>query len=378
MLGQTKHKSLIKILLILAILIVSIVVLYKPHFKIKFGGYDNLEWYNEAQERDTLEKIIDYKYYSGRYGPSAFFNPIQLFIWRYMTTHYEKSPFPYHLLSTLIHIINTIIVFFILRMFIKSNFFSFVATLSFAIYYLNFRTIEWIAAAITTGLATFFILSTFFLAIKYFQTKKRCFLILSLLIFFLGTFTKEYVVFTIPLLLAYYLIIQRKKVLKFVETDPFVLPYFMLSLPIILITLAKLNNSAIVNRWGGTNFGIHMFYRFIDFINYLITAIPVSFNIKMAIAMFILFSFPLLIYYGLRDKNLLFLVVWLIVFISIYIYSNFRNIYTLARYLYLPSIAWFGLLYYIAANIKNIKMKIVTSFCLINYTIIFNLFLILR
>ncbi len=376
--SQIKNNKTIRILLILLILIISITFLYKPHFESKFGGGDNLEWYQEVKERNTLEKIFDYKYYSGRFGPSSYFNPVQLLVWRYMVTHYDKNHYPYHLLCTLIHIINTIIVFFLLKTFIKNNFFSFGAALSFAIYYLNFETIGWISATITTGLAAFFILSTLFLSIKYFQTKNKFFYLSSLLTFAVGTFTKEYVVFVIPILLVYYLITQKKMVLKFIKTDLIFLPYLILSLPIILITFAKLNTSAIVTTWGGFNLGIHMFYRFTDFINYLITIVPVSFVIQIAVTAFILFSFPLLIYYGLKDKNLLFLTTWLVLLISIYIYSNFRDIYSLARYLYLPSVAWFGLLYYIAANVRNKKTKIITSFCLINYTIILNLFLILR
>ncbi len=376
--NQLKRNNILKIFIILAVLIISIAYFYQPHFKIKLEGGDNLEWYNEAQERDTLGKIFNYKYASGRLGPSTYFNPIQLLVWRYMVVNYGKDQLPYHILCVSIHIINTVIIFFLLNFFIKNKFFSFLAAESFALYYLNFKTIGWVAAAITTGVATFFILSTFSLAIKYFKTKKRFFLILSLLAFFPGTFAKEYVIFAFPILTAYYLIKQRERVLKFIKTDLVLLPYLCLSLPIILITSAKMKGSAIVNTWGGFNFGVHMFYRFIDFINHLITIVPVSFNIQIISATFILFSLPLLIYYGLRDKNLLFLTIWLALSISIYIYSNFRNIYTLDRYLYLPSIAWFGLLYYIIVNIKNLKIKIISSFCLINYTIILNLFLILR
>ena len=219
--SQIKNKKFLKILLILLILIISTIFVYRPIFKIKFGGGDNLEWYNEAQERYSFKKIIDYKYYSGRPGPSAYFNPVQLLVWRYMVVRYDKDPYPYHLLSLLIHIINIIIAFFLLKIFIKSNFFSFAATLSFELYYQNFKTIGWTAAGITTGLSLFFILSTIFLAIKYLQTKNKFFYFSSLLIFFVGTFVKEYVIFTIPLLLAYYLIIKREKILKIIKKDLF-------------------------------------------------------------------------------------------------------------------------------------------------------------
>lgn len=377
MFDQIKNNNILKTSLILLVLISSVVFLYNSDFKIKFISGDNLEWYNEAQERNTLTKILDFQYESGRPGPSSYFNPIQLLLWKYMINNYDQNYYPYYILCALIHLANVIIAFFLINKFIKNKFFSFLAALSFAIYYLNFKTIGWIAAAITTGLTAFFLLSIFFLTLKYFQTKNIFFYFSSLLIFFLGTFAKEAVLFVIPVLLFYYLINHRERVFKFIKTDLIFLPYLILSLPIILITFARLNNSALTNTWGGFNFGIHMFYRFIDLLNYLITVIPASFNIQVAITLLILLSFPVLIYYGLKDKNLLFLTVWLILLVSIYIYSNFRDIYSLDRYLYLPSIAWFALLYYIVSNIKNLKTKIISSFFLINYTIILNLLLIL-
>jgi len=377
MTNSIRKSDILKTSLILLVLISSVVFLFNPILKIKFGGGDNLEWYNEAKERNTIAKAFDFKYSSGRLGPSAFFNPIQLIIWQYMTTNYGKLPYPYHVLSIFIHLVNVIIVFFLADKFIKNKLFSFLAALSFGVFYLNFQTIGWIAAGIAWGLVAFCILTTLLLTIKYFQTKNIFFYFFSLLIFFLGTFIKEIVVFAVPVLLAYYFIILREKVLKFMKSDLVVLPYFILSLPIILITLVRLNKSAITNVWGGVNFGAHMFYRFIDFSNHLITIVPVSSNAQMVIMVFVLLFFPALIYYGLKDKKLLFISIWLFLSLSISIFQNFRDIYSLDRYLYLSSIAWFSLIYYIIANIKNLKIKIISSLFLINYTIVLNLFLIL-
>ncbi|MEK7664978.1 MAG: hypothetical protein AAB361_02450 [Patescibacteria group bacterium] len=378
MANQINKTDVLKTSLILLVLISSIIFLYSPHFKTKLGGYDVMELYREAQNRNTFKKIIDYKYFSQGGGPtSAYFNPVILLVWRQMATNYDKNHFFYHLLCTLIHIINTMIVFFLLKAFIKNNLFSFLATLSFTIYYLNFLTVGWIASGINQGLTIFLVLSALLSVIKYFQTKNTFFYFLSLLSFFLGTFTKEIAIFTIPILLAYYIIIQREKIFKFIKPDLILLPYLILSLPIILITFARMNGSAVITSFGGINFGAHMLYRFLDYVNYMITIIPASHIAKITLAMFILFLLPFLIYYGLRDKKLLFLTIWLALSIAIFIFSNFRDIYDLGRYLYLPSIAWFAMLYYIASNIKNLKTKIISSFFLINYTIVLNLFLIL-
>lgn len=378
MLDLNKQINILKIIIILIIIISFGAFLYRPHFDFKFGGGDNLEWYQEAKERNTIKKVWDFQYYSGRQGPSAYYNPLQLIIWQYMSNNYEKQHQPYHFLIILFHMANAIAFFFLVNKFIKNKFFSLLAALSFETYYLNFYAMAWIAGGICWGLIGLSMLSIFYLTIKYFETKNILLYLLSLLIFFIGTFIKEAIVFIVPMLLAYYLIKERRPIFKFIKKDLFILPYFILSLPIVLITLIRMKSSAIVNNWGGLNFGVHMFYKFIDFFNYLITIIPVSFGAQMAITTIVLIFLPLLIYYGFKkDKNLLFFSVWLILLILTYTFQNFRDIYTLGRYLYLPSIAWFALLYYMVSRIKNLKIKIISSFFLINYTIILNLFFVL-
>lgn len=374
--NQIKIKKIIEIILILAVLTASIIILYKPLFKYDLSGYDNMESYDEVRERNTFQKIINYKYYSGRLTQSSYYNPVQLLVWKYLSDHYEKNSFPYRLLCTIIHITNTIILFFLLKIFLKEKILTFFAALSFAISSFSFQTIGWIAAGIAWGLATFFILSTILLLIKYFQTKNKFFYFLSLLTFFLGTLTKEPAVFIVPVLIAYYFIVQRSKILKFLKSDLIILPYLILSLPIILITTSRLKGSALVGVWGGFNFGIHMLYRFIEFITCLML-IPKSFDIQMGIAAFILLIFPFLIYGGLRDKYLLFITIWLISLVSIYIYSNFRDIYVLTnKYFYLPLTAWFALLYYLVKKINDKKYKILAGILLVVYTIVFNFILI--
>jgi len=364
----------------LAVLVIAgfVIVLYGSHFDIRLTGYDNLELYRGAKERNTLGKIFDFSYFSkGGDPPSAYYNPVILLVWRFMVNNFDKDASPYHLLCISLHLINALIVFFLFRKLFKNNFFSFLAALSFAVFYQNFESVSWIAAGIATGLTTFFILSTLFLAIQYFKTNNKLFFIFSLLTFFIGTFTKEYAVFAFPMVASYYLLLQRKWELKLIKKDLFLLPYLILSLPIVLITLLRLESSAVVTKWGGTNFGVHMVYRSFDFLNYLITVIPVSFGFKMMVAILILMAIPVLIYFRLKDKRLLFFMAWLCCSIAPFIYSNFRNIYTLGRYLYLPSVAWFGLLYYIALSIKSKKIRIGATLGLIGYTILFNLSLIL-
>lgn len=368
-----------KIFLILAILTFSIFFIhniYNPYLNEKLDDEDSIPWIMEGITRATLGKFFDIQYFSHR-NVNINFSPFQLMFWYYTWVNFGEEPYLWHFLCNFIHLINTVIVFFLANKFIKNKFFSFLAALSFAVFLLNFNTLKWVASGITWGLTAFFMLTTFLLIIEYFKTKKRIFYFLSLLLFFTGTFVKETTVFSVPILFMYYLILQRKKELKFIKTDLFIIPYILLSLPIILITVIRPRMIPLAAAGSGFDLSIGAFYRLIDYINFLITIIPVSFNIELLTTAFSLSLFFVLIYFGLKNENLLFLTIWLLLLTSIPIFLNFNYVYNSSRYLYLPSIVWFILLYYIVSNIRKMKVKIITSFFLVNYTIVLNLFLIL-
>lgn len=373
------RSSALKALLIPLIILISALVFYsEPYTDDKLRGYDNLEWYEGTLERGNITNFLDINFVStkNKYYHSTYYNPVQFLIWNSMISHFDNFSFPYKIFCILLHIINTFLVIAFVKLFIKNRYFSFAVAFSFFLFYPNYHTVGWIAAAMTTGLSAFFILSTLLMQARYFQTNNKFFYISALILFAIGIFTKEYVVFAALLIFFYYIIFHRKRSFAFLKRDLILLPYALIPLPLILITLLRIQNSALVNIWGGFNFGINMVYRFIDLFTYLIVPVPLSIGTKIATSVFVLLIPPILLYLSRKDKILMFLVLSLFILIAIFTYSNFRDIYTLERYLYLPSVMWFTILYYLALNIKNNIGRVFSTLFLVGYTIILNILLI--
>ncbi|MCF7844803.1 MAG: hypothetical protein K9M03_03175 [Kiritimatiellales bacterium] len=372
--------SALKAAVIPFVIIFSVLIFYhEPYTDSKLTGYDNLEWYEGTIERDGVANFLDINFVStkNKYYHSTYYNPVQFFIWNGMISYFDNFAFPYKVLGILIHTINTLLVLAFIRLFIKNRAYSFAVAFSFFLFYPNHQTVGWIAAALTTGLSAFFILSTLLMQVCYFKTGNKLFYGAALILFATGIFTKEYVVFAALLVFLYYILLHRKRSLAFIKGDLVLLPYVLIPIPLILITLIRIQNSALVNIWGGFNFGINMVYRFVDLFTYLVVPVSLSIGAKMGTSIFVILIVPILLYLSRKDKCLMFLVLSLFILIAIFTYSNFRDIYTLERYLYLPSVMWFSILYYLALNIKNNIGRVLSALFLVGYTIIFNILLII-
>lgn len=338
------------------------------------GEGDNGEWRDEAHERSTWQSVFDYRYYSGRHGPSAYYNPVQMLIWQALLAlfDYHTEVRPYLAFLLIVHSLNIIIFYLLGRELIGKSAPVFLAATCFAVFFPNWHTAGWAAAMITTGVSGFFIFVALYLLIIYFRARKKYLLALSAASYFLALFTKEFAVFAIPIFVIYYLTTQRARTIKPLQSDLVFLPYCLVTIPMALIVLSRLGGSAITNEWGGFNFGVHMVFRFFDYLIYLVTAVPAIDFIKFSLACGFIVAIPLLIWASLKDKVIAFLVLWLVIAVLVYSFSNFRDLVTLQRYLYQPSVPWFLLLFYLVSRPRkwiSIPLTIGLSASIIGYNI---------
>jgi len=364
---------------LLAAALAAVAILYwQPYSDAVLTEYDNTEHYASAMERKSLADFFDYTFVSLRPDPMEIYNPVETLVWRLMAERFGRIAYPYRMLGAALHLMNVLLVFAFARLFIRGTFYPAAAAASFAVFVPNFWTVDWEAAAITTGLAALLLLSVFLLQARSFRTGSRICGVLAPVLYAIGLFAKEYVLFAFPLVTLHYLLFHRKTTRALCGRDLVLLPYILASLPILLITLARLGQSSLANDWGGVNFSVHMLYRFADYLVFLATVVPLPAGLKLATAAGIALLLPCAVYAGWRDRTALFLLLSLALFISIFVYSNFRDVYELSRYLYLPSVAWFTLLYDAASRIKARRLRGAATMLLLNYTITLNLFLILR
>jgi hypothetical protein len=348
-------KGFTKDLLIVGGCLGAVCLLYQPHLNVSsLGGGDNAEWRDETNERPSLASVFDFRYRSTRHGPSSYFNPVQMLIWKVMLDNfdYETQAIAYRILCLIIHCLNIVMVFLLARALALSRWVAGPATFCFALFFPNFQTVGWVAGCVTTGVSGLFLFCTLYCFVKYFDNRNLVFMLLSYVAYLVGLFTKEFVVFVLPMVLAYYVVVQRPRVWRLRREDTLLLPFGLVTLPMAYIVFQRIGDSAIVNEWGGFSFGIHMGYRFLDLVSYLVTAQQVGLTTNMVCAGFIMAVFPLVWWRARRDQTLMFLLLWFLLAVLVYTFSNFRDIYSLARYLYQPSVPWFLMVCYFLYQLR--------------------------
>ncbi len=105
-----------------------------------------------------------------------------------------KAPFGFHLTVILIHLVNTILVFFlcqfILKRFEHGHVGAFIGALVFAVHPIHTESVAWMAGRSDTMAATFFFLSLLFY-LKFKEKRRGYWLALSTVIFLLAAMAKE-------------------------------------------------------------------------------------------------------------------------------------------------------------------------------------------
>lgn len=149
------------------------------------------------------------------------------------------DPYGFHLTNIIIHIISSILLFFILEHLFKKNkksvFFSFVGAMIFAVHTVHTEAVTWISGR-TDSIVTLFFFTSFLFYIKYSDEEKSNtsphslqrgtkYLILSLVFYFLGLLSKEMII-TMPVILLLYDFFYRKQDLKKIISNYKIYLYF--------------------------------------------------------------------------------------------------------------------------------------------------------
>ncbi|MDX8410643.1 MAG: tetratricopeptide repeat protein [Mariprofundaceae bacterium] len=121
---------------------------------------------------------------------------------------WEKRPMGYHLFSLGLHIVNSLLVFFLLRRFAaKGLFIPWLGAMVFAVHPAHSESVAWISG-VTDLMVTFFILASFLCYLSNSRGPRSLF---SLMFFTCALLTKE-VAITYPLLLLAYQLSSDKKI----------------------------------------------------------------------------------------------------------------------------------------------------------------------
>jgi len=271
-------------------------------------------------------------------------------------------PFGYHLTNLLLHIVNTILVYFLFCYIIQNVSIAFFSALLFGLHPVHVEAVSNIGYRADV-LSCFFMLCSFLLFIKFYRVNsaiRRYFLyICSIVFYLLGLFSKEAVIVLPMLIFLYDIYLQPLKIDKMIShLIKRYLGYIIVTIFYLYIYLKVFPNSTLgkISLIGGNIF-IHITTIFEIFKEYLLAlAIPLYVKILpplyapipqtlitaqflVSVIVFIIFIFLIYKIYWHDKRIALFLSFFLISLIPV---SNIIPIVTpmAHRFLYIPSI-WF-------------------------------------
>ncbi len=139
---------------------------------------------------------------TGYRRPCGYYRPVSMLSFMLDYKIWKLNPFGYHLTNVIIHIANTIVLFFLLSLIFKDTLASFLSSLFFALHPIHTEAVTAIFNRMDL-LATFFVLSSFILFIKSDSLKKKSDFLGSFIFLILGLFSKEMAVIAILIFIAY-------------------------------------------------------------------------------------------------------------------------------------------------------------------------------
>lgn len=342
---QSGRKTTLSLLLA----IITILV-FLPSLKISFFS-DEIAFIERNQADDIQEalSLFDKKEYDGDY-----YRPIGNFVSGVITAIFKYNPIFYRLFNVLLHSLNVIIVFFFLYRLLKNspkgNTIAFYSALAFGVFPLHDLAIIWHTDLFDRLMFLFYILSlTFYL--RNYQTNP-----LSLLFFLLALMSKE-MAFSLPLLIfTTHLILAGKNLLKSIRAA---LPYAALAVGFILFRLLAFNNNVFAIADSHTGKGLAVIAKnYILYTGLLVFPFPNDEIKSLIFEHQLIFLFVgavlagLLIYYLLKKKDNT--LIFLLVFIIITLAPVSRLL--MKWYLYLPSVGFTALLFYLLFTYgRNVK-----------------------
>ena len=271
------------------------------------------------------------------------YSPVIKVIYYFLTKIFIFNPFPYHLYTIFIHLLNVCLVYYLSKMFFKNKLKNILSALIFAFFFANYEVVFWYGGSNNSLLVTFYILSLIAL-IKFIKTKKIIFSILFQASFIFALLTHEYAVSLIPVGVAYWWLFTDKK--KWQEFGK------LFSIPIIFVVLTTIFKAIIVKI--PLMVRVPSLLNFIAFTlrSFIYLFIPNPYFVDKIPNYFIPAIFLVILFFLVKftkNKQTLFLIVWAI--LTIFIYSIISA--PQARYFYLSIIPVIIFILYIV-NIKKI------------------------
>lgn len=307
-------------------------------------------------------------------GKDNFYRPTQNFYYLLIYQMFGKSEVAFHLGNILLHLANSILLFYLVRRFSKNNFIALASSLLWALHPAHVEAVTYISGTADPMSVLFLLLCL--LSYPFYEKAKpiRAYG-LPLLFYTLALLSKESLIIAPGLIVLLQMVISEKK-WKWRTYLP-TLPFWVVSFIYLLLRKTVLNFNNTFNFYQATNIytenilfrfytylatlpeyakilfypiDLHMERNFPVYINFLLAPVLVGLTIFIFSLGFALFSLW-------KDKNWIYIGAWLWFFIAFVPMNGILlpvNSLILEHWLYLPSIAVCGVVAFLLAQLTPI------------------------
>lgn len=357
------------------IIIGLILLVYSQNLWFDFNYVDdNLIVFDEYEKISSLSKIPS-TFING-YLYDNYYRPMVMISFIIDTAIAGQSSMMYHLTNIILHIIVSLFLLQILvKLGIKKNI-SLLATLIFAIHPLNVSAISWIVGRNDLLLAVFSVTSIF-LYMKFKETKKKIYLFLCLIAYFLAMLSKEPGILIPAVIFLYELLISANG--KFKLNKLYSLFYFVLP---ALVYLVLRQFVASINATGETGLSsfIQNIYILFEYLAksvyfFYINPLPAKNNILISIGIITSIGIISYLIANRKDKSIktfvfgvLFFLILIIPTLYVRVYSDDGEFNYIDCRMYLPL---FGLMISYAIIFEKMLVPLNKSIKVISVCILF-------
>ena len=235
---NNKKPLIITVLLILIILITFIS--FYPSLSNGFTNWDDTEYVTENPvifnlNIENIKNIFDFtneESYRTNILVKSLYVPLTMLSFAVDHHFFKFNPFGYHLTNLILHLFNTIFVFWFIYLLRKNIFMAFFVSLLFGIHPMHVESVAWITERKDVLYSFFFLLSL--ISYVYYVRKNHIILLIITFILFTLSLLSKPMAITLPVLLILIDFYEKRKFEK--KTIFEKIPFFILSFIEVLIS----------------------------------------------------------------------------------------------------------------------------------------------
>lgn len=362
-------------LLWLGLVLLVTCVAYVPVLGGSFTNYDdglyilenpmirNLDW---GHLKDIFSTI-----YQNQYAPLA------TLIMAMEVKLFGTTPAPLKAIAVLLHLVNTVLVFQLIRQLFKRFDYAIITAGLFALNTVQVESVAWLAGSMKIGAYSFFFLTTLLAYLRYLQGKNRGWFAVSLFLFLLSCLCKEQAIALPATLLAIDYLYGRRLRDRVVLLEK--APFFIVSIIFAMVTLSlsgKMQNPEMVNYYSAAQRFVFACFSIVSYLLKLILpvnlsayytypvrgSIPPYYFVTPIFALLVLGA--LWVFWKKGQRTIVFGIVFFAANLFLPLMSqvlSVRDVMMADRYVYIPAIGFFLLVAYAVGQLLKSKPHLQTA-----------------